>query len=109
MAKNSSQKNSDKESKEEKIEKKTVQRLEKRIITKTSTLIMSAFGLVTALAWNDAVQTTFNLIFGKQSELWAKYIYAFFLTVVVVLIAVWLDRIAKNILKEEKQAGEDDE
>lgn len=90
-------------------EKNTTQRLEKRIISKTSTLIMSAFGFVTALAWNDAVQTTLDRIFGKQTELWAKYIYASFLTAMVVLIAVWLDRVAKNLTKEEKKTKEDDE
>ncbi len=73
--------------------------IEKNVLGKVSTLFMSGLGFVTALAWNDAIQTTFRMIFGDQSEIWAKFIYAVFLTVVVVVIGFQIDSILKQIKK----------
>jgi len=85
--------------------KKKIDSLENRVIDKVLTLVMSALGFVAALAWNDAIQTTFNKFFGEQSELWAKYIYAVILTTIVVIISIQLDRALKQIRKEDHKKG----
>ncbi len=48
------------------------------------TLVVSSFGLVMALAWNDAIQSFFNLVFPKAGGLVGKFIYAILITVIVV-------------------------
>jgi len=48
------------------------------------TLIVSSFGLVMALAWNDAIQSFFNIVFPKAGGLVGKFIYAILITVIVV-------------------------
>ncbi len=74
------------------------------IITKVSELATAGFGLVAALAWNDAIQTLFREIFGTQSAVWTKLAYAALVTVLVVLVTVKLG----NILDKLKQEGSDE-
>lgn len=70
--------------------------LRKEILEKLTTLATAGFGLVAALAWNDAIQSLFKEVFGVQSGIWAKFIYAMLITVVVVLITTQLGRLNKK-------------
>ncbi len=81
--------------------KEEISEIEAKVVDKILTLIMSALGFVAALAWNDAIQTTFNNFFGKQSELWAKYIYAAVLTTIIVIVSIQLDKALKKIKKKK--------
>ncbi|KKS74593.1 MAG: Pyruvate flavodoxin/ferredoxin oxidoreductase domain protein, partial [Parcubacteria group bacterium GW2011_GWA2_42_80] len=45
------------------------------ILENVSKLATAGLGLVAALAWNDAIQTLFKMIFGEQSAVWAKFVY----------------------------------
>lgn len=56
-------------------------------------LMVAAFGLVAALAWNDAIQTIFNSYFPKGSGLAGKIIYAFFVTLLIVIITTQLQKL----------------
>lgn len=87
--------------------KESISEVEMQVVNKILTLVMSALGFVAALAWNDAIQTTFNNFFGKQSELWAKYIYAVILTGIVVIVSMQLDKALKKISKENKEEEKD--
>ncbi|MDQ7815175.1 MAG: DUF5654 family protein [Patescibacteria group bacterium] len=73
------------------------------IFKKTLELMTSAFALVAALAWNDAIQTTFVKLFGAQSGLWAKYFYAFAITGIVVWIGYKLSKLQKVLDKKENK------
>lgn len=75
------------------------------IFQKMSELATAAFGLVAALAWNDAIQAAFKLLFGSASELWAKFVYAILVTALVVLITLKLGNIL-NKIKSEGNNGE---
>jgi len=66
--------------------------IRREIIDKMLTLATSAFGLVAALAWNDAVKEIFNRLFGEQQQLSAKVIYALSVTALVVLVTYLLSR-----------------
>ncbi|PIR92919.1 hypothetical protein COT99_03685 [Candidatus Falkowbacteria bacterium CG10_big_fil_rev_8_21_14_0_10_43_10] len=59
--------------------------------------IIGAFGLVASLAWNDAITAMIEKIFplGKDTIV-AKFIYAFVMTVVLVIIAVYLVKLLKK-------------
>jgi hypothetical protein len=66
--------------------------MNKDFLEKLNALIIAAFGLVAALAWNTAIQEMFHQIFGVASGLWAMIFYA----VIVTAIAVWVTmRMAK--------------
>jgi hypothetical protein len=59
--------------------------------------IAAAFGLVAGLAWNEAIKALIDYAFplGKNT-LWAKFGYAGFMTLVVVLISIYLARVLKS-------------
>lgn len=66
------------------------------ILEKMSTLATAGFGLVAALAWNSAIQDLFNLFFPTQGSLIAKFLYAIFITILIVLLT---SRLGKAISK----------
>ena len=67
---------------------------QKAIKEKMLTLILAGFGLVTALAWNDAIQTLFNTLFPNSNGLIGKFIYALIVTCIVVIISLQLKKIS---------------
>ena len=77
-----------------------IKKTNKEIKEKTATLMLAAFALVAALAWNDAVQTLFNIFFPENNGVIGKFIYAIIITVVVVIISRHLQKILHT---EEEQ------
>lgn len=63
---------------------------------KTITLILGGFGLVAALAWNEAIKSLFETLFKKSNELIGKFIYAIIVTVIVVIVSMRLKKIAEK-------------
>ncbi|MFH0711908.1 MAG: DUF5654 family protein [archaeon] len=70
--------------------------MKKELIEKFATLITAAFGLITALAWNSAVQKIFQQIFGEQSSITAMLTYAILVTIIAVLATLWIGRISQS-------------
>lgn len=73
------------------------------VLDKMLQLITAAFGLVAALAWNDAIQTLFRAVFGTQGNLAAKFFYAIVVTVVMVVVTIRLGRLAERVRKGEEE------
>lgn len=71
------------------------------IIEKLAQLVTAAFGLVAALAWNDAIKSLFAeegaLHFMASSGQW---VYAVIVTVVAVAAAIWVGRLAEQAKAE---------
>lgn len=71
------------------------------VVEKLATLITAAFGLVAALAWNDAIKSLFQegglLYFMAAYGLW---VYALLVTVLAVIAAIWIGRAAEKAKKE---------
>ncbi len=66
--------------------------MKKDVLEKLNALVIAAFGLVAALAWNTAIQEIFKRVFGTASGLMAMIFYA----ILVTVIAVWVTmRMAK--------------
>lgn len=59
--------------------------MKKDVIEKLAALLTAAFGLVAALAWNDAIKAIFTEVFGSANSIGPMLVYA----VVVTIIAVW--------------------
>lgn len=67
--------------------------MKKVIIERLSALIVAAFGLVAALAWNGAIQTIFKNIFGTAESVLAMTGYAIIITIIAVIVTIWIGKI----------------
>lgn len=63
-------------------------------------LATSALGLVAALAWNDAVQAVFKEYFPAAGGIVAKFVYAVFVSLLIILVTINLTRLARYAKNE---------
>lgn len=75
---------------------KIVKETTNRVLEKVIFLAANAFGLVAALAWNDAIQSIFKYYFGEQNSVVAKLLYALLVTAIVVAVMLWLGKWEKK-------------
>ena len=72
----------------------------KELVQQLVTLSTSGFGLVAALAWNEAIQTFvkdyIQIYFPNQSGAISKLLYAVLITAFAVLITYQLSRLASK-------------
>ena len=76
----------------ESIQKKS---LKKELVEKTAALITSAFGLVAALAWNDAITKWF--VSKPAFVVYGPWVYAIAVTVIAVIATIWIARISSKL------------
>ena len=62
------------------------------IVDKMSALITAAFGLVAALAWNEAIKAIFKEIFGSADSVAPLLAYAITVTIVAVILTILVAR-----------------
>ncbi|WP_372366218.1 DUF5654 family protein [Candidatus Uabimicrobium sp. HlEnr_7] len=69
--------------------------MKEQIVEKMAILVTSAFGLVAALAWNDAIKKIFEQYYPNRGEgISAQIVYAVIVTVIAVFAAVLVGRAA---------------
>jgi hypothetical protein len=71
-------------------------KLHEEIFEKLSALAASAFGLVAALAWNDAIQEAFKQFLPAGNGLLAKFAYAILVTLLIVFVTWQIGRISDH-------------
>lgn len=76
--------------------KQTVKETNKQVVTQTIGFISSAFVLVAALAWNDAIHELINDYFKAGSGLISRFIYAVIVTLLATLVTMRLTKIAEK-------------
>ena len=77
-------------------------KISREVKQKTLGFIITAFGLVAGLAWNEAIQSLIKNIFPlDENSVIAKFIYAALMTVLLVIITIFLAR----IFNEEEKNG----
>lgn len=90
--------------------KKEVTDINREIRNRVAGYIVTALGLVAGLAWNNAVQGFIEYFFpaNKSGSIWAKFIYAVILTLVVVFISFYVVKLlrGKDIQEEDKKKSE---
>jgi hypothetical protein len=59
-------------------------------------LASASFGLVAALAWNEAIKATLAML-GLGDSLAGLYTYAILATVLAIVVLVWLGRLAARV------------
>jgi len=71
--------------------------LKGEVIEKIAALITAAFGLVAALAWNQAIIAIFKEIFGDNWEGVPQMLtYAIIVTILAVILTIWIGRVAER-------------
>ena len=78
------------------INKMPFKKINEELKEKTLTLILGGFGLVAALAWNEAIKTLFETFFPKESALIGKFIYAIIVTIIVAVVSSRLTKISQK-------------
>ncbi|MGB3908123.1 MAG: DUF5654 family protein [Methanomethylovorans sp.] len=75
--------------------------MKQEVVEQLAALITAAFGLVAALAWNDAIKSLFAeggaLYFLASWGIWA---YALFVTVLAVVMTIWIGGLAEKSKNE---------
>jgi len=75
--------------------------MKKEILDKISSLVIAAFGLVAALAWNGAIEAIFKAVFGTAQGILPMLIYAIVVTVIAVVATIWIGKLSAKL--EEKK------
>ncbi|MFC2135147.1 DUF5654 family protein [Bacteroidota bacterium] len=77
--------------------------MNKEIIEKLAALVTAAFGLVAALAWNDAIKALFKGPCGTEGagslctlSIGGPWVYAIIVTIIAVIAAVWIGKVAEK-------------
>ena len=71
------------------------------VLDKIAALITAAFGLIAALAWNDAIKLIFKSIFGAEDTIGPMLIYAIIVTIVAVILTIIVARAVSNAKKNK--------
>jgi len=71
--------------------------LKTEVLDKMTVLVTTAFGLVTALAWNDAIKAIFEEILGDSGTVVPMLIYAITVTTITVILIIIVARAVANV------------
>jgi len=81
-----------------------IKEIKDEIRRKIVTYLVAAFSVVAGLAWNEAMKELLEYLFpGSKNSVLAKFLYAFFVTFIVVVLSVYVVRLIK---KEEIEEAE---
>jgi uncharacterized BrkB/YihY/UPF0761 family membrane protein len=71
----------------------------------TAAYIASGLGIVVGLSWNEAIKSGIEYLYPASSggSIFAKFIYAFILTVIVVFVTVYIVRPPEKEKSQEKK------
>jgi len=70
--------------------------MKKEVIEKLAILITTAFGLIAALAWNDAIKQVFIEVFGTAEGVGPMLVYAVVVTIIAVVATIWIGRLSEK-------------
>lgn len=87
--------------------KKQVVELRDTIRVKVSGYILTGFGVVAGLAWNDAIKALIEHLFPKDDGggLVAQFVYAVIVTVFVVIIMFLVTKLLKSEQTKKEKSG----
>jgi len=72
--------------------KKQTQEVKGQVLQTIATLITTAFGLIAALAWNEAIKAIILQFLPKGSDLTGLLIYAVLITIIAVVATIIIGR-----------------
>jgi uncharacterized membrane protein YidH (DUF202 family) len=68
--------------------------MKSEVIEKIAALMTAAFGLVAALAWNDAINAVFKEFFGVADAIIPMFSYALIVTIIAIIATIWIGKIS---------------
>ena len=81
--------------------------MKSEITEKFAALITAAFGLIAALAWNDAIKALFVGPCGSEGagilcklSAGGPWVYAAIVTIIAVLATLWIGKISQKVVKK---------
>jgi hypothetical protein len=74
--------------------------LQKEAAAQSLTYMAAAFGLVAALAWNEAIRTAINHFLGGEKTVISLFVYAIIVTALAVFVTARISRLSKKIKEE---------
>lgn len=81
--------------------------MKSQIIEKMATLITAAFGLVAALAWDNAISSLFVGPCGSENagalcslSSGGPWVYAIVITIIAVVATIWIGRVSEKAGKK---------
>ncbi len=81
--------------------KEETKEMKSQILPTIATLMTTAFGLIAALAWNQAIQAIILQVLPKQSGILGLVIYAIIITIIAVIATISIARtISKPAVQE---------
>lgn len=72
--------------------RETVDNVKSEVMTTMATLITTAFGLIAALAWNEAIKAIIAQFFQAGSGVTGLIIYAVLITIIAVIATILIAR-----------------
>lgn len=90
------------------ITKENIEETKKAMFVQTATMVNTAFSLVAALAWNEAIKELITRYVPSGSALYSKFMYALVLTIIVVLVSMKLTKIINSYKDEEETESKTD-
>lgn len=81
---------------EEKINVRT------EMIEKLAALVTAAFGLVAALAWNEAIKAILREVFGSADQVGSMIVYAVIVTGMAVVVTILVGRAKGKVITPTK-------
>jgi hypothetical protein len=72
-------------------------RFSREFLVTVISVVTTAFGVVVALAWNEALSTALKEWFGLSARITALFVYALLITFLAVIAIVMMSRVAKRI------------
>ena len=79
------------------LDKEVTKELRSNFITRLTTLIMGAFGIIAGLAWNEAVKAWLNTFIKPGEGALPLTIYAVVVTVILVFVTMLLGWIGQRL------------
>lgn len=77
--------------------------MKKQVIEKLAALLTAAFGLIAALAWNDAIKALFKGPCGAEGagalcklSAGGPWVYAIIVTIIAIVVTIQIGKVAEN-------------
>src|SRR3989344_2047122 len=75
------------------LSRRELSKLRIAFVKKMAILVISAFGLVAALAWDEALKSIFRYFIKNLTELQEKILYAAIVTILAVIASIVLSKL----------------
>lgn len=83
--------------------KTEIQKIQLEFLKTVTSFVVSAFGLVAALAWNKAITELINKYFSPGQSLLSWFLYAILVTILAVTVTVYLGRLQQRITQNKRE------